>query len=114
MACHQSHGEPAATLVADVPVADVRIDPFPAGLAIGAQGEQVVLPAVAAGIDVLIITAPRVLADPLDVTARAPVADGRIRRLYDQGLQTLLRRRVFRVVQPEHRERRLEALDVLL
>src|SRR6185437_2446005 len=101
-------------LVADVPVADVGIEAFTAGCAIGSEAEQVVLFAVRARVDVLVVVPPGVLADALQVAARAPVLDGRVGGLRDQRRQALLRGRVLGVVEPVHGERRLQALDVLL
>src|SRR5689334_23192028 len=102
-----------ATLVGDVPVADVGIDAITARSAIGSEAVQVVLLAVRAGEDILIVIAPGVLADALQVAAGAPVLDRRIGRLCGECQQALLGGRVFRVVEPEHGERGLETLDVL-
>src|SRR5215472_1376910 len=101
-------------LVADVPVADVGIDALAAGGAVSSEAVEVVLLAVRAGEDVLVIVPPRVLADPLQVASWTPVLDGRVGRLRDERRQALLGGRILRVVEAEHGERGLEALDVLL
>src|ERR1700683_4676694 len=80
-----------ARLVADVPVADLGITALTPGRAVAAEGVHVVLLAVRARICVLIVVAPGVLADPLQVAARLPVLDRRIGRLGQQGRQGLLR-----------------------
>src|ERR1700680_852337 len=103
-----------APLLAEVPVADVGIDALAADYPISSEAEQVVLLAVRARIHVLIVVAPGILADPLEVAAGSPVLDGRISRLGHKGRQPLLGGWVFRVVQPVHGERGLQALDVAL
>src|SRR6516164_1680839 len=104
----------ATPLVADIPVADVGIDAITAGSAVGSEAVEVVLLAVRARIDVLVLVPPGVFADALQVAARTPVLDRRVGRLRYERLQALLGGRVLRVVQPEERERGLQALDVLL
>src|SRR5665213_49069 len=75
-----------------IPVANVGIFAFAAFLAVGAEGIQVVLVAVRAGIHILVVIAPRVLEGAvLDVAALAPVADGGVGGLLDQGLEALIR-----------------------
>src|SRR5580692_3502176 len=97
-----------------VPVADIRILAFPAFLAVGAKRVEVEFAAMGAGIDILIVEAPGILERAvLDVAALAPVADGRIRGLLDQGLQSLVRSRIFEVVEAVHGERRADGLDIL-
>src|SRR5215510_19666 len=64
----------ALFLVLGIPVTDIGVGTFAARLVVGAERVEVVLLAVRAGIDVLIVVAPRVLADALDVAARTPVA----------------------------------------
>src|SRR5215469_3435856 len=101
-----------AASLGDVPVTDVGINAITAWLSVGPEAEEVVLLAVLAGIRVLIVVAPRVLADPLNVAAGAPVPDRGIVRLARERLQSLLGGRVLGVVQTEHGERGLQALDV--
>src|SRR5215468_4238775 len=103
-----------ARLLGDVPVADVGIEALAAGGVIGSEAVQVVFLAMRAGEDVLVVISPWILADALQVATRPPVLDGRVGRLRHERLQALLGRRVPRVVEPEHGERGLEALDVLL
>ena len=105
---------PLTALFLGVPVADVRVDAFAAGLAVRAEREQVEVAAARAGIEVLVLVAPGILADALHVAARAPVADGRVARLLDECAQALVGARVLRVVEAVHGERRLDRLDVLL
>src|ERR1700733_6263895 len=81
---------PLEKLVADVPVADVGIDAFTAGRAVGSEAEQVVLLAVRAGDHVLVVVTPRVLAHAREVPARAPVLDRRVGRLCGQCRQALV------------------------
>jgi hypothetical protein len=99
--------------VAYVPVPDICIGALTAGLVIGSQGVEIEFFAMCAGILVMIVAAPRVLADVLQVAARAPVTDRRIGRLLQEGRETLLRGRVFRVVELEHGKRGFETLYVL-
>src|SRR5215472_4413436 len=101
-------------LVADIPVADVGIDAIATGGTVSSEAEEVVLLAVRARVDVLVVVPPRVLADALQVAARAPVLDRRVGRLRHERLQALLGGRILRVVEPEHGERGLQALDVRL
>jgi hypothetical protein len=101
-------------LVAQVPVSDIRIGALTAGLVVGSQGVEIVFFAMRAGILVMIVVTPRVLAGVLQVAARAPVADRRIGRLLHEGSETLFRSRVFRVVELEHGKRGFEALYVVL
>src|ERR1700758_5583309 len=103
-----------AALVAHVPVADVGIDALAPGGSIGSHAEQVVLPAVRARVDVLIVVPPGILADPLQIAAGPPVLDGGVGGLGHERGEPLLGGRVFRVVEPVHGERRFQALDVLL
>src|SRR5262249_22257965 len=56
-----------ASLVSDVPVADIGIVAVAAGLAIGAERVEVVIPPVSARKRVLVVVAPGVLADPLQI-----------------------------------------------
>src|SRR5579863_25948 len=95
-------GRRARGLVADVPVADVGVDAFATGRSVGPQAEEVVLLAVGAGIDVLIVVAPRVLADALDVAPGPPVLDRGIGGLGRQCRKSLLAGRVLGVVQAVH------------
>src|ERR1700757_3714621 len=89
-------------LVAYVPVSDIRIGALTAGLVVGSQGVEIVFFAMRAGRLVVIVVAPRVLADVLQVAAPAPMLDRRIGRLLHEGSETLFRGRVFRVVELEH------------
>src|ERR1700752_2286836 len=104
----------AARLVAEVPVADVGVDPLAPGLAVGAERVKVVLLAVRAGVDILILVPPGILAHALEVAARLPVPDARVGRLLHERLEALLRGRVLRVVEIEYRQGRLERLDIPL
>ena len=97
-----------------VPISDVGVDAFTARLPIGAQGKQVVVVSVSSGEDVLVLIAPGVLAHVLDVAAGSPVMDGRIGRLHRKCLQALIRTWVLGIVEPEHGERGLKPLNVLL
>src|SRR5688572_22361284 len=83
-----------------IPIADVGVDAFPARLPVRAEREKVVFAAMRAGVDVLVIVAPGVLARLLHVAARAPMADGRVRRLLHERAQPLVGGRVFGVVEP--------------
>src|SRR5438034_1134507 len=98
-------------LVAGVPVADVSIHAVTAGLSVRTECIEVVFFAVSTGSLVLILRAPRVLADSLQIAAYAPMPDGGIRRLCSQRRQTLVRGRVLRVVEAVHLQRGLEPLD---
>src|SRR6185312_15937083 len=100
--------------VRHVPVADVGIVAFATRLAIGPEAEQVVVFRMLSGARVLVFVAPGVLAHVLQVATWTPVADGRVRWLGDEGGKSLLGGRILRVVQPEHGQRRLQSLDVLL
>src|SRR5687767_6026685 len=60
----------------NIPVADVGVGPFAARLRIRTQGEEVILAAMRAGVDVLIVVTPWILACLLYVPPRPPVADG--------------------------------------
>src|SRR5215831_981134 len=101
-------------LVGDVPVPDVGIDAIATGGAVSSQAEEVVLLTVAAGVDVLVVVSPGVLADALQVAARTPVLDAGVGRLRHERLQTLLGGGVLGVVEAEHGKRSFQALDVLL
>src|SRR6516164_3068658 len=72
--------------VAEVPVTDIRIQAFPAGLTVGPHAEEVVLLAVRARVGVLVVIAPRVLADAVEIGA-LPVLHRRVARLLHQRLQ---------------------------
>src|SRR6185437_6896991 len=80
--------------------ADVRVVTLAAGLAVSAVGGDLVIAAVGARAHVLIGVVPRVLGQRTQVAAGAVIGDGRIGGLFDQSLQSLLRGRVFEVVQP--------------
>src|SRR5262245_51672337 len=94
-------------LLLGIPITDVGVRSFAARLIVGAEGVQIVFAAVRAGVHVLIVVPPGVLADALDVAARTPVADRRIRRLRRQRGQPLIGGRVARIVEAIHRERGL-------
>src|ERR1700722_5186484 len=89
-------------LVADVPVTDVGIDSLATGSAVGSVGKEVVLLAVGARVDVLVVIAPGVLADALQVATGLPVLDRRIGRLGDERGEALIGSRVLGVLQGEH------------
>src|SRR5437762_9835460 len=59
-------------LVFSIPVTDVGVRPFAAGLVVCAHRIEIEFAAMRAGHDVLIIEAPRILADALDVAPRPP------------------------------------------
>src|SRR5206468_5031919 len=63
----------AVRLLVEVPVADIGVIAFAAQAAIGAEGVQVVLAAMRARQVVLVVVAPRILVDVLQVAARPPV-----------------------------------------
>src|ERR1017187_2504365 len=64
-----------------VPISNVGVDALTARLTISAEREQVVLAAVRAGIDILVVVSPRIPGHALDVAPGSPVMDGRIGRL---------------------------------
>src|SRR5215472_13348324 len=80
-----SAGCPAG-LIAEVPVTDIRIQTLAPGLTVGAHAEEVVLLAVRARIGVLVVVAPRVLADAIEIGA-LPVLYRRVTGFLYQRLQ---------------------------
>src|SRR6202142_3108839 len=92
-----------AASVVEVPVADVGVDALAPCLAVRAQRKQVVLPVGSRNL-VLVIVAPRILVQVLEVAPGTPVADVRVVRLLHQRLQSGFRRRVIEVVQLVHRQ----------
>src|SRR5688572_33334235 len=80
-------------LLAEVPVADVRIGAFAAFHAVGTKGEEVVFLATGSRVDVLVGIAPGIGADALDVAVLPPIAHGRIVRPLPQGGQAEIRAR---------------------
>src|SRR5262249_8475248 len=95
-------------LVRDIPVPDVGVEAITTGRTVSSQAEEVVLLTVAAREDILVVVPPGVLADALQVAARAPVFDRRVSWLCRERLQPLLGRRVLGIVEPEQGERGLE------
>src|SRR5512143_962436 len=96
-----------------VPVAVVGIGALATRLAIGAEGEEVVV-AVRARRDVLVVVAPRILAQVLDVAALLPVLDVGVGRLLHERLEALLGRRIAEVVHAVQIERSFVRAYVLL
>src|SRR5215831_684658 len=91
---------------------DIGIRPFAAGLAVGAEAEDVDL-AAHAWIEVQVLAAPGVLGYAVEIAALLPVARARLRRgSDDERLQALLGRRVHGVVEPIELQRLRDRGDV--
>src|SRR5579883_3021689 len=98
----------ATRSVGEVPIANGIAA---ARLAVGAQRVKVIGLTVRAGILVLILAAPRVLGELLNIGA-VPVGDRRIVRLRDERLEAIVRGWILRVVEAVFREGGLQSLDV--
>src|SRR5690349_19453705 len=86
-------------LLVGIPVTDVGVGPFAARLVVRTERVEVVFAAMSARVHIHVVVAPRVLADALDVAARLPVTDGRVRWLRREGAETEVRGRVAGVVE---------------
>src|SRR5262245_34172528 len=99
------------TFLLEVPVANVGVGTFATFLTVGAEGPEVVFLAARAGEHVLVGIAPRIVADALEVSALAPVADRRIVRPLRENGESELGARILVVVELEHREGGFDRLD---
>jgi len=97
----------------DVPVADIRVYPFATRLLIGAEGINVKFP-ILPRMEVFVGCAPWVHGDLVQIAALLPVPDRRVCRLVDQCLESLVRCRVAKVVEPVQVQGALYSPDILL
>jgi len=103
-----------ASLAIQVPVADIGIDSLAARLAVGAERVQIVFAAARAREYILVVVAPGILVDALEIATRTPVAHLRIGGLLHERDQATVRAGVLEGVELVHRECGFERLDVLL
>src|SRR5580658_5668466 len=84
--------------VVEVPVADVRVDTFAPDLAVGTEREHIYI-AVRARRLILVVVAPRIFGQALEITAGTPVFYVRIIGLLNQRLESFLAGRVGEIIQ---------------
>src|SRR5581483_7853358 len=99
--------------IREIPVTNVGGRTVAARLAVGAERVKVIRLTMRAWIGVLVGATPRVFGEPLNVRA-VPVSNRGVIRLLDERIETVVRRRIHRVVETVFGEGGLESLDILL